>query len=82
MIESGSICYRQPWLSEMTPPFFFWYKENSMDYEKSNGNDTLVFFVPGYAMREFCIRHPETLLSILQKFYDSSNKYMRLWLNA
>ena len=48
----------------------------------SNEDGTLVLFVPGYAMRAFCMAHPESLLQILRMLYDSSNKYMKLWMNA
>ncbi len=43
---------------------------------------TVVFFVPSFAMKEFCLRHPNALLAITKLLYQEKNQYIKLWMNA
>ena len=43
---------------------------------------TVVFFVPASAMKEFCLRYPEALMTITEMLYKEKNQYMKLWLNV
>ncbi len=43
---------------------------------------TIVFFVPVNAMRDFCLRHPDSLLTIAELLYQEKNQYIKLWMNA
>lgn len=43
---------------------------------------TVVFFVPTFAMKEFCLRHPNALFAITKLLYQEKNQYMKLWMNA